>query len=553
MDEDLGFIPKQQSDDDLGFKPKVAPESWGSAILNAIPGMSPAANILAMNPSTIPQAAGILAKSIPNAAAQVVSGGMQGIGIPDFITSPLQNVPTPSPEASNAMALAGNAALAAPGIEAIPDIAKLGTQLATVGGKALLEKLGSASALKNLNGQNIEEATQKFGTEAKNTLTDLFGESKISPRDELQQNTHEALQSMYGTPNYKSMIGNENEILSQKVQAAHNKNYEIGQNRFNTTLADTNPIISPEDAHIKPREGSQLDKAMQMNPLLADKIITANQTPNLRNLHEVQSQMGAMIADKKTVPYSQRDNESINLLSGLRDKIINNISSHAPEYKNDQAFWRNNVIPYYENSSINNLVRKNIVPANISNILSKPELPVQRNELPGTVNTILSHLSPQDKQLIPAAKLAGSQNNPLMDLSGNINEDNFAKGAQGLTTKNIQQFLTPEVRKKLLGLGQDLKDAQLQDAITNNVKDIAGNINPDQLVKNIQGLDSKLISPTQKATFQQSLSKLTEHSENIKKQQLKTEAIKKILSKIKWIGGGALGGATAIEGARRIL
>lgn len=152
MDDDLGFQPKQQADDDLGFQPKVAPESWGHAILNAIPGMSPAVDALAMNPSTIPQAAGNLVKSIPNAAGQVVSGGMQGVGIPDFITSPLQNVPTPSPEASNAMALAANIALAAPGIEALPDIANL----ASSGGKALLGKLS------NITGFNADTKATEF-------------------------------------------------------------------------------------------------------------------------------------------------------------------------------------------------------------------------------------------------------------------------------------------------------------------------------------------------------------------------------------------------------
>lgn len=524
------------------IKPVEKPESFGTEALNAINQVG----------GTVAHAIGYGAQDFANIPVALGNEIRQGLG--QTSEAPFDTSKLPMPGVSQerqtqlepyARGLATAAEWAPLGIGA----AKLGTQLATVGGKALLEKLGSASALKNLNGQNIEAATQKFGADAKNTLTDLFGESKITPRDELQQNTHEALQQMYGTPDYKNMIGNENEILSQKVQGAHNKNYAEGSARFEKTLADTNPVVSPEDAHIKPREGSQLDKAMQMNPLLADKIITANQSPTLRNLHEVQSQMGAIIADKKTVPYSQRDNESINLLQGLRDKIVNNISAHAPEYKNDQAFWRNNVIPYYENSSINNLVRKNIVPSNISNILSKPELPTQRNELPGTVNTILSHLSPQDKQLIPAAKLAGSQNNPLMDLSGNINEDNFAKGAQGLTNKNLSQFVTPAMRQKLQGLGQDLKNAKLHDAITNNVKDIAGNINPDELVKNIKELDSSLISPIQKATLQQSLSKLTESSENIKKEQLKTEAIKKLLKRSGWAAGILAG----IETGRRIL
>jgi hypothetical protein len=531
------------------------PESWGTEALNAI---NQVGGTIAHGAAYIAQDA---ANPIINLGNQLYKGAAQQAGInpnnvaqnPQWDASKLPMPGVAPARASELDTLARPAATAAEWAIPAYDATKLGLALTSAGGKALLKKLTSTSAIKNLSGQNIEEATKKFGSEAKNALTDLFGESKISPRDELQQNTHEALQQMYGTPDYKNMIGNENEILSKKVQDAYNTNYKIGNDRYNTTLADTNPIVSPEDAHIKPREGTQLDKAMQMDSILADKIIAANKTPNLRNLHEVQSQMGSMIADKKSVPYNQQDKESINLLQNLKDKIVDNISSHAPQYKADTAFWRNNIIPYQQNSSINRLVRKNIVPSNISNILSKPELSVQRNELPGTVNTILSHLSPQDKQLIPAAKLAGTQANPLVDSSGNLDADKFAKNAQGLNIKNIQQFLSPEVKQKLQGLGKDLKDAQLHDAITNNVKDISGKINPDQLVKNIQGLDSKLISPTQKATLQQSLSKLTGMSENIKKEQLKTDAIKKLLSKAGWLGGGALGGLGIGEAIHKIL
>jgi hypothetical protein len=419
-------------------------------------------------------------------------------------------------------------------------------KLGTVGGKELLKKLKDVSFVKNLTGQNIEEATQKFEGSAKNALTDLFGTSKITPRDELQQKTHEALEQMYGTPDYKNMIGKENQTLSQAVKNAHDTNYQIGSDRFNKTLADNNPIVSAEDAHIKPSEGDKLEKAMQMDPLLADKIITTNENPTLRNLHEIQSQMGAMIADKKSVPYSQRDNEAINLLSGLRDKIINNISKHAPDYKADQEFWRKNVIPYYQNSSINKLVREGVQPSNISNILSKPELASQSE---GAVNTILRHLTPLQKQQIPLAKLSGSQSNPLIGLSGNINEDNFAKSSQGLTSKNLSQFITPEIKQKLIDLGQDLKDVKLHDAITNNIRDISGKVNPEKLMSNIKWLDSSLVNPLQKTTLQEMLSELEGASENIKNQQLKTEGIRSLLKKSTWIAG-ILGG---IETGRRIL
>ena len=520
----------------------------GKALDIIAPGVGTLGSAVAQNPHMILPGLANIAKSVPNALAQQGAGLMSAVlpsPISQVATSLAQEVPTPSQQGSNLLSLAGNTALGASGLEAIPELGALGA----AGGKAILSKLQNTSFAKTLMGQNVEEAMMKFGNEAKNSLTDLFGSSKITPQDELEQNTHEALQQMYGTPDYKNLIGNENQILSQHVFNAHQQNYALGSARFDKTLSDTNPIISPEDAHINPAESAQLEKAMNMDPLLANKIITANQTPNLRNLHEVQSQMGAMIADKKTVPYSQRDNESINVLSDLRNKIINNISTYAPQYKDDQAFWKNNVIPYYENSAINKLVRQGVQPANISNILSKPELPVSPNQVPGTVNTILSHLTPEQKQYIPLAKLAGSQSNPLMDISGNINTNNFAKSAQGLTTKNIAQFITPQIRQQLQGLGQDLKDAKLYNSITNNVQDISGNINPDQLINNMKGIDSNLLNPIQKSSIQQALSKLGDMSENIKNEQSKTQGLGKLLRRSAW-ATSILG---SIETGRQIL
>jgi hypothetical protein len=283
-----------------------------------------------------------------------------------------------------------------------------------------------------LLGKNVEKATQKFldvandtyhgllgnslstpsqqleqGT--RNVLSQLYPDASLAPPQELANNAESALQNMYGTSDYKNLIGKENTILSQKVKDAYDTNYQIGSDRFEKTLANNNPIISPEDSFINKSEGEDLTKLMNMDPLLSGKIIDAGQSPTLRNLHDVQSKMGSMIADIKSVPYAERDNNALNLLTDYRDKIINNISTYAPEYKDDQAFWKNNVVPYQNNTAINNLVNNRIVPANIGNILSKPELADVPNRVPGTVNTVLRHLTPQDKQLIPLSKLSGSQ------------------------------------------------------------------------------------------------------------------------------------------------
>lgn len=627
-DASSGYMPKSAVPINEGTNGTPQAEGFLSKALNAaIPGLGTLGSIVAQNPHMILPGLANIAKSVPSALAQQGAGLMSAVlpaPISNIATSLAQEVPTPSPEASRLLGVGANTALGASGLEALPELGALGA----AGGKALLSKLENSPILKNISGKNIQEATENFSNEAKNTFNNLLGASPISPSDQLQQGTRDVLnklypnsaasppevlaanadnvlQKMYGTPDYKNLIGNENQILSQHVFNAHQQNYALGSARFDQTLSDTNPIISPEDAHINPAESAKLEKAMNMDPLLADKIITANETPNLRNLHEVQSQMGAMIADKKSVPYSQRDNESINVLSDLRNGIINNISNYAPQYKDDQAFWKNNVIPYYQNSSINKLVRQGVQPANIGNILSKPELATQPNQVPGTVNTILSHLTPQQKQLIPLSKLGGSQGNPLMDLSGNINYENFAKNSQGLTSKNISQFITPDIRQQLMEMGNNLKDAKsynaitnnvtdnlgnvdpqklvsnmknldlssmnsgqksilqnslgslndlstnakLQNAVTNNVQDLSGNVDPNQLIFNLRNIDSSLLTGGQKQTLQNALSKLTGLSQNVEKQQQKSDLYKDYLKKT-GVGALILGG---YEGGKRIF
>lgn len=538
----FNFIPEDE------MPPEENPgilETIGNAFAPGLVGMT---KLLAQNPKSLPSAAEDLVKSVPRAAADTV-GNLASIALPfpysDLVNNAAQSVPTPSPEASNALELAAGVIPIAKASEAIPEIAKLGTSLASKGGKALLKKFQDSSFVKNITGQNIEDATQKFGSEAKNVLGNLFGESKLSPidqlhqgtrnvlseiypdaqglpRNKLEQNTDEVLQKIYGTPDYKNMVGNENQLLSKKVQEAHDRNYAIGQKRFNKTLGRT-PQEEAEEAKSKD------DLSM---PLLTQKITQLKKKPTLGAMHNVQSQIGSMIADMKSVPYNERDNEGISALGKLRDNFISTIESQAPGYKDDQAFWKNNVIPYYEDPAINKLVRKNVVPANISNILSKPELAAQRNQLPGTVNTVLSHLSPQDKQLIPAAQLSGTKANPLVDAAGNLNADKFAKNAQGLNIKNIQKFLSPDIRQKLIGLGQNLKDAESYDEITKEVTDNLGNVDPQKLVSNLNHANLSIMNPNQKSTLQNSLAGLNDLSNNAKLHNAITNSVQDLLGEV---------------------
>lgn len=126
----------------------------GKALDVIAPGLGTMGSILAQNPKTILPAAETLARSVPNAAANTFAG-LASIGSPAFgniLGSLAQQVPTPSPQASQGLQLAANTALAAPGLEAIPELGALGG--------AGLKAIGSKLA--DLTGYNADSKATDF-------------------------------------------------------------------------------------------------------------------------------------------------------------------------------------------------------------------------------------------------------------------------------------------------------------------------------------------------------------------------------------------------------
>lgn len=131
VEETDDYIPKgaieETSQDDSSQSPGIL-ETIGNALA---PGIGSMTKVLAENPKSLVPAAKDLIKSVPRAAADTAANfaDLASLGSPaltPMFDQAAQNVPTPSPEASNALEAAFNAIPAAKASELIPEIGKLG-------------------------------------------------------------------------------------------------------------------------------------------------------------------------------------------------------------------------------------------------------------------------------------------------------------------------------------------------------------------------------------------------------------------------------------------
>jgi DNA-binding transcriptional regulator YiaG len=79
-------------------------------------------------------------------------------------------------------------------------------------------------------------------------------------------------------------------------------------------------------------------------------------------------------------------------------------------------------------------------------MLSGEELDPQAGD---TISTILSHLNPQQRDTMLAPILKGSAANPTIPTFGEINPDNPVNALQGINTMGLGDLMTPHIKNKL--------------------------------------------------------------------------------------------------------
>jgi hypothetical protein len=171
----------------------------GKALDVFAPGVGSLASMVSQNPQTILPALSVLARSVPNAAANFGAGLMSTVnpGFGNVVSSLAQQVPTPSPETSNLLGFAANTALAVPGIEALPELGAL----AGAGKQAILRKLGS-----DVNEKATNFARNLIGDQkaVKKQFRDLYG----SVGDQATSSGYQEVEGQIQKPIEKNLFDN---------------------------------------------------------------------------------------------------------------------------------------------------------------------------------------------------------------------------------------------------------------------------------------------------------------------------------------------------------
>lgn len=389
------YIPKGAIPIDDEYIPKGAvpiddesqQQSQGilGTVLNAMsPGMGTMTSVLSQNPKSLPSAGIDLLKSVPNAAGQIASGLVSLTGAPlvsQAANTMAQSIPTPSPQTSNALALAGNTALGGAGLEELPN-------LLAAGGKSLLSKLYSVT------GSNAERKANDF---VGNLLQGSnFSNAHIPVADEVRQ--------MYSGAN-ENMASKYNSILSD----AENRGYsqEVGK-QFPGISVSTNQKGIITDNFKNSLKNIDISK---VNPDIQDSIDEFIKNPSFNNAHFLQSDLGKEGAALKL----SKDGTDRNLGSALlktRNSLKNDITSTfnknedsdlADQYNSLSNEFKNTVAPFYTNNTLRNIVLKNDInqvnPANIGNLLKKNDK---------SISLIRSNLSDNSKNLLLADAMKGA-------------------------------------------------------------------------------------------------------------------------------------------------
>lgn len=442
ISDDEEYMPKSAVPIDDSSQQQVPTPSLGSRIGDyakyLLPaGLSQLASIEAMNPKAIPGQALNALKSIPNAGAQI-AGELSSMGMPFSPGSQLLNmapqvVPTPSPQASNAMALAANIAM---GVSAIPDLAALGG----AGAKVLLNKLSDSI------GANADVKANDFISSLLGNNS--FSKSHLPVLNEIRNNYDVAQNT--SANQYKN-------ILSQAAQ----QGYTGGKQFPGITAATGEKTIIPNNFQdeLNTIDLSEHSKAIQ--DLLSPINKSVNNNLSFADAHEMQSQLGKEGAKLATSPDGMKrylGGELLGLRNTLKDDITQSFLANgdtdlANQYQNASDFFKNNVAPYRENSTIRNVVMKSglkeINPATIGNVLKKED---------GSILPIANDLSPQSKNLLLANQLKSStQQLPeqgVMQRSTDATRllNNFGQ----LDNRGFSNLITPEHIQAIENIKNDL-------------------------------------------------------------------------------------------------
>jgi hypothetical protein len=315
--------------------------------------------------------------------------------------------------------------------------------------------------LSDMTKQPLEQGLkpiQENISSAKNALTNPSGQAK-----EIEHHLSQ------GSNN----VDHNSKLLAEDLRKAYNMRNEESGIFFNFVKDQVgNKKIYKEkfDEHHFPlgldKSAQQLmTKIKDLN--IGDLYKNFKNNPTFNNSHNLQSELGVMERDLKSIPHKTPDeNNSLSAITSARKQLNNDIEEFLKEhdkvsnitlsdrYKKGIDLYRENVAPYLSSKKLREVIKgdktniKNIhsifdTPSNIINKSGKEEI--------GSINKIMQDLPQTSKNRILFDAIGGNKSSPQA-LIDSLNK---------IKSKGFGNYFTPELEENMKILNNKIKNREL--------------------------------------------------------------------------------------------
>jgi len=292
----------------------------------------------------------------------------------------------------------------------------------------------------------VASAIEKYGVSSaekgKDFIRNLLNGNRV---DEAHKSILGELRS-----NYKSNLQNSNEEYGLIKKIANDRDYH-GQSKLSRALGERNGKSIDATSTLQ-----DIDKLESNDKTLNDLVNKFKEKPSFDLAHRLQSRLGSEGSYLRTSSDSVQRQLGGKYLDARRDLISDIQKSFSKNkdtdlgdlYKKATSNFKENVVPYQKNRTINQVVTKRdldeVNPENIHNTLAKDDEAVQK---------IVGDLSNNTKDLILAKKLAPVINQT--ERSGlQVDPKKLLDKLSEVKSGKFNKFLSPENRNLI----RDLED-----------------------------------------------------------------------------------------------
>jgi hypothetical protein len=299
----------------------------------------------------------------------------------------------------------------------------------------------------------------------------LLGKNITAAEDALTSAGKNIFSDLYDNPNFATeSLGKENQLLGKVLRNNYLEQKNIGTKLYKDALGDVGdkkiPLPSIGKAKLKEYSFAKDIRDASEGSVGKQTKNTLDKflnNPTVSTAHDLQSRVGAQISRLRRKPYAERDPDSIDNLEKIRNDIKNTLLKNAgPKYSEATKHWFENVVPYTKDSIINKAVVKRQVSPGLARRLTAEEIDPGAGD---SISTIARHMTSEQKEkvLLPYLKNA-------IDTEGNVNPNALLKSMQGLRAKGLGDFISTESMGYLKNLNDLKSNIERQKMITSRLR-----------------------------------------------------------------------------------